>query len=183
MPTVRLLVLGVVRMHGSAHGYAIHRELMSWRVDTWTAVKPPSIYHAVKQLDREGLLNGSGRQDSPHGPARVEYRLTAVGEDEFFRLLETALVSPDIEEFGAGIAFMQSLPRRRVVELLTQQRAITERIDDELEAMKPQWPDPEAPPHAQHLLDLWRGLFQSNARWAAAMLERLSAGEFRFADD
>jgi hypothetical protein len=48
--------------------------------------------------------------------------------------------------------------------------------------MKPQWPDPEAPPHAQHLLDLWRGLFQSNARWAAAMLERLSAGEFNFAD-
>ena len=26
------------------------RELMSWRVDTWTAVKPPSIYHAIKQL-------------------------------------------------------------------------------------------------------------------------------------
>jgi DNA-binding PadR family transcriptional regulator len=156
---------------------------MAWRVDTWTAVKPPSIYHAVKQLDREGLLNGSGRQESPHGPARVEYRLTAAGEDEFFRLLETALVSPDIEEFGAGIAFMQCLPRRRVVELLTQQRATTERIDDELNAMKPLWPDPEAPPHAKHLLDLWRGLFQSNARWAGAMLVRLSTGEFRFADE
>ena len=71
MSTVRLLVLGVVRTRGEAHGYAVHQELMSWRVDTWTAVKPPSIYHAVKQLEREGLLSGSGRQDSPRGPARV----------------------------------------------------------------------------------------------------------------
>jgi len=183
MSTVRLLVLGVVRTHGAAHGYAIHRELMGWRVDTWTAVKPPSIYHAVKQLDREGSLSGSGRQDSPHGPARVEYRLTAAGEEEFFRLLEAALLSPDIEEFGAGIAFMQSLPRRRVVDLLTQQRTLSERIDLELDEMKPQWPDPAAPPHAEHLLDLWRGLFQSNARWTTAMLGRLAAGEFLFADE
>jgi DNA-binding PadR family transcriptional regulator len=181
--TVRLLVLGVVRMRGTAHGYAIHRELMSWRVDTWTAVKPPSIYHAVKQLDREGLLRSSGREDSPRGPARVVYRTTAAGEEEFFRLLEAALLSPDIEEFGAGIAFMRSLPRRRVQELLAQQRAITERVDAELDAMKPQWPDPDAPPHAQHLLDLWRGVFTSNARWTTTMLERLSAGEFRFADE
>jgi DNA-binding PadR family transcriptional regulator len=181
--TVRLLVLGVVRMRGTAHGYAIHRELMSWRVDTWTTVKPPSIYHAVKQLDREGLLRSSGREDSPRGPARVVYRTTAAGEEEFFRLLEAALLSPDIEEFGAGIAFMRSLPRRRVQELLAQQRAITERIDAELDAMKPQWPDPDAPPHAQHLLDLWRGVFTSNARWTTTMLERLSAGEFRFADE
>jgi DNA-binding PadR family transcriptional regulator len=183
MSTVRLLVLGVVRMRGTAHGYAVHRELMSWRVDTWTAVKPPSIYHAVKQLDREGLLSASGRQDSPRGPARVMYQLTAAGDEEFFRLLEIALLSPDIEEFGAGIAFMQSLPRRRVAELLAQQRAGAERIDTELDAMKPQWPDPGAPPHAAHLLDLWRGLFQSNARWTASMLDRLAAGEFRFADE
>ncbi|PRC53075.1 PadR family transcriptional regulator, partial [Mycobacterium sp. ITM-2017-0098] len=54
--TVRLLVLGVVRRHGEANGYGVHRELMGWRVDTWTAVKPPSIYHAVKQLAREGKL-------------------------------------------------------------------------------------------------------------------------------
>jgi DNA-binding PadR family transcriptional regulator len=181
--TVRLLVLGVVRMRGTAHGYAIHRELMSWRVDTWTAVKPPSIYHAVKQLDREGLLRVSGSDDSPRGPARVVYRITADGEQEYFRLLEAALVSPDIEEFGAGIAFMRSLPRRRVQELLAEQRAITERIDVELDAMKPQWPDPGAPPHAQHLLDLWRGLFKSNARWTAMMLKRLSDGEFHFADE
>src|SRR5687768_5884957 len=103
MSTVRLLVLGIVRRHGETHGYAVHRELMSWRVDTWTRVKPPSIYHAIKQLDREGLLSGSEPQDSPQGPARVSYRITAEGERVFFHLLEAALRNPDIEELGAGV--------------------------------------------------------------------------------
>jgi len=181
--TVRLLVLGVVRIHGEAHGYAVHRELMGWRVDTWTAVKPPSIYHAVKQLAREGKLAAADPAASPQGPTRVMYRITETGEREFFELLEGALRIPDIEEFGAGIAFMQSLSRARVRELLTEQLAITRRIDVELDDMKPQWPDPDAPPHAQHLLDLWRGVFQSNAAWTAGMLERVTAGEFRFADE
>ena len=180
---MRLLVLGVVRARGEAHGYAVHRELMGWRVDTWTAVKPPSIYHAVKQLEREGKLTASQPAASPEGPTRVMYRITDDGEREYFTLLEAALRSPDIEELGAGIAFMRSLPRHRVQELLAEQLAGTLQIGTDLEAMKPQWPDPAEAPHAQHLLDLWRGLFRSNATWVTDMLDRLAAGEFRFADE
>lgn len=182
MSTVRLLVLGVVRRRGEAHGYAVHRELMSWRVDTWTRVKPPSIYHAIKQLCREGLLAASGPQDSPKGPARVAYRMTPTGEQAFVDLLEVALRNPDVEEFGAGIAFMQCLPRLRVVELLTEQLAATRSIDVDLDAMKAHWPEAGEPPHAQHLLDLWRGAFQSHATWTADMLARIGRGEFEFAD-
>jgi len=182
MSTVRLLVLGVVRTRGAAHGYAIHRELVSWRVDTWTAVKPPSIYHAVKQLDREGKLTGSGPEDSPQGPARVAYRITPAGEQEFVLLLESALRSPELEEFGAGIAFMRCLTRARVVELLEEQWGTTETIGRQLEEMKPQWPDPTEPPHAHHLLDLWRGTFAARATWTEIMLARIRRGEFEFAD-
>jgi DNA-binding PadR family transcriptional regulator len=180
MSTVRLLVLGMVRTRGRAHGYAIHRELMSWRVDTWTAVKPPSIYHAVKQLAREGKLQSSGKQDSPQGPARVAYEVTAEGDAEFFRLLETALRNPDIEQFGAGVAFMRCLPRERVEALLAERLSTAEAIDAELDAIKAYWPDAAEPPHAQHLLDLWRGTFAANAAWTRAMLRRVSAGEFSF---
>lgn len=182
-PTVRLLVLGVVRTGGAMHGYSIHKQLMSWRVDTWTAVKPPSIYHAVKQLGREGLLMAAEPAESPRGPSRVTYLITEAGQDEFRRLLQSALVSPDIEELGAGIAFMRALPRKRVQELLADQLATTAQIGVDLQAMKPQWPDAGEPPHAQHLLDLWRGSFAAHARWTTEMLERIAAGEFRFADD
>lgn len=180
MSAVRLLVLGVVRAHGEAHGYAVHRELMSWRVDTWTKVKPPSIYHAIKQLHREGLLTASDPASSPTGPARVAYRITAAGERAFVDLLEAALQSPDIEEFGAGIAFMRSLPRARVIALLEAQLATTATIATELHEMKADWPDPDAAPHAQHLLDLWRGTFASNAAWTTQMLDRIRRGEFEF---
>ena len=156
---------------------------MGWRVDTWTAVKPPSIYHAVKQLEREGKLAAASPSASPRGPSRVIYRITDDGEREYFELLETALRSPDIEEFGAGIAFMQTLPRERVHELLSEQLATTQQIDVSLHAMKPQWPDPGEPPHAQHLLDLWRGVFRSTASWTKQLLRRLDAGEFQFAGD
>jgi DNA-binding PadR family transcriptional regulator len=183
MSTVRLLVLGVVRRHGEAHGYAVHRELMSWRVDTWTRVKPPSIYHAIKQLNREGLLTGSEPQDSPQGPARVSYRITIDGERVFFELLEAALRNPDVEELGAGVAFMRCLPRSRVRTLLGEQLSTTRVIDGQLEGMKSQWPDPDEPPHASHLLDLWRGSFQSHAAWTAQMLRRIDEGEFQFADE
>ncbi|MUL84841.1 MULTISPECIES: PadR family transcriptional regulator [unclassified Mycolicibacterium] len=182
-PTVRLLVLGVVRALGEAHGYAVHRELMSWRVDTWTAVKPPSIYHAVKQLEREDQLRSVRSEAGSRGPARTVYSVTASGDAEFFRLLEAALVSPEIEELGAGIAFMCSLPRRRVAELLAQQLTASRGIGEELQAMKPQWPNPQQPPHSQHLLDLWSGMFGANAKWTEAMLGQVRAGEFRFADE
>lgn len=180
MSTVRLLVLGVVRAHGRAHGYAVHRELSSWRVDTWTAVKPPSIYHAIKQLAREGKLQSDGPADSPAGPSRVQYSLTEAGEAEFFALLEAALIDPDIEQFGAGIAFMRCLPRHRVEALLQQQASGLDAIGVELEALKPNWPDPQEPPHAQHLLDLWRGTFEANGKWARNMLGHIKSGMFVF---
>lgn len=176
--TVRLLVLGVVRRHGHAHGYAIHRELMSWRIDTWTAVKPPSIYHSVKQLHREGKLEVAEPQGSPRGPARVVYRITDAGEGEFFTLLEAALTSPEIEEFGAGVATMGCLSRARVQALLEQRLQTTRDIDRELDSMKSRWPDPAAPPHAQHLLDLWRGTFAAQSAWTAQLLGRLDEFEF-----
>lgn len=185
-PTVRLLVLGMVHTRadrGGMHGYAIHKELMSWRVDTWTAVKPPSIYHAVKQLTREGLLSAAEPANSPRGPSRVSYAITPAGVEEFLRLLESALISPDIEELGAGIAFMRCLPRAKVATLLRSQLATTRDIGEQLHEMKSLWPEPGEPPHARHLLDLWRRSFAAHAGWTADMLERIAAGEFRFADE
>lgn len=180
MAAVRLLVLGVVRARGWAHGYAVHRELVSWRVDTWTAVKPPSIYHAIKQLAREGKLRSDGPADSPVGPSRVQYSITEAGEAEFFALLEAALINPDIEQFGAGIAFMLCLPRHRVEALLQQQISGLDTIAVELEALKPAWPNPNEPPHAQHLLDLWRSTFEANSHWVRNMLAHIKSGMFVF---
>lgn len=183
MSVVRLLVLGTLRMRGRAHGYAIHRELMEWKIETWTSVKPASIYHAVKQLAKEEKLRTVGTESSPEGPGRTIYEITPAGEKEFFIHLESALRSVDIEEFGAGFAFIQCLSRKRALELIREQLETTEEIRDSLKAMKADYPRRYEPPHTQDLLLLWSNSFASNADWTRDLLERLERGEYMMADD
>jgi DNA-binding PadR family transcriptional regulator len=64
LSATRLLVLGVVRMYGRAHGYQVRRELLTWSADKWANVQPGSIYHALKKMTAEDLLDlaaGGGR--------------------------------------------------------------------------------------------------------------------------
>jgi DNA-binding PadR family transcriptional regulator len=184
VPVVRLLVLGVVRMHGRAHGYAVHRELRTWRVETWTRVRPASIYHALRQATKEGRLRVVGVEgSSPLGPGRTLYELTGEGEAEYRRLLEAALSSIDLTELGAGVAFMHTLPRARVVELLTDQHHRATRIGAGLRELMPGFPDRDQPPHTQDLLDLWSTAVAATAGWTGALLERLEAGQYVMADD
>ncbi|WP_395815600.1 PadR family transcriptional regulator [Archangium minus] len=181
---VRLLVLGVIRMRGqAAHGYAVHRELVTWRVDTWTRVKPGSIYHALKQLTKEGKLRAVGVEESTEGPGRTLYELTQEGEAEFRELLDAALSSIEWEELGAGVAFMQTLPRHHVIRLLKEQHRRATEIHVGLEKMVPMFPHRDQPPHTQDLLALWSGGIAATARWTEGLLQRLEAGEYVMADD
>ncbi|WP_063002687.1 PadR family transcriptional regulator [Nocardia mikamii] len=183
MSTVRLLVLGVIRSQQPTYGYAVRRELLSWRADTWTNVKPGSIYHALKQLAHEGKLNAIGSETSSAGPGRTLFELTDTGEAEFRALLDAALVSVDMEELGAGIAFMDALPREHVIGLLRQQRQRSAEVRDELLAMKADYPPRGQAPHSADLLELWGGTFDNLARWTGGMLQRLEEGHYRMADD
>src|SRR5690606_25439495 len=83
----RLLVLGVVRMYGKAHGYQVRRELLTWSADKWANVQPGSIYHALKKMTAEDLLERVDIEPGESGPDRTAYRLTARGEAEFQMLL------------------------------------------------------------------------------------------------
>ncbi|MFI6865576.1 PadR family transcriptional regulator [Nocardia sp. NPDC050406] len=184
MSAVRLLVLGVVRMHRQpTYGYAVRQELLSWRAETWTNVKPGSIHHALKQLAQEGSLRALGTEGSAKGPGRTLYEITDAGEAEFVRLLETALVSADMEELGAGIAFMDALPRARVVELLREQRERSEEIRVGLLAMIPEFPGRHVAPYSVDLLELWSGVFANLTEWTGGLLARLEAGEYHMADE
>ncbi|MGK3968468.1 PadR family transcriptional regulator [Sorangium sp. So ce118] len=183
MSVVRLLVLGVIRMRRQAHGYAVHRELLSWRVETWTSVKPGSIYHALKQLTKEGKLRAVGVEESAEGPGRTLYELTEDGAAEFRQLLDAALSSFELEALGAGVAFMQTLPRQHVIDLLREQHRRATETRDGLERLMPSFPRRDEPPHTQDLLALWSGGLAATASWTEALLRRLEAGEYVMADD
>ncbi|MEU2035948.1 PadR family transcriptional regulator [Nocardia amamiensis] len=182
MSAVRLLVLGVMRLRQPTHGYAVRRELLSWRAETWTNVKPGSIYHALKQLTQEGKLSAFGTEDSAQGPGRTLFRMTEAGEAEFRRLMDEALVSVDMEELGAAIAFMDALPRAHVIEKLREQRRRSEEVRTSLIAMIPNFPGRYEAPHATDLLELWSGVFENLSGWTGGVLARLESGEYRMSD-
>ncbi|MBH0779859.1 PadR family transcriptional regulator [Nocardia bovistercoris] len=182
MSAVRLLVLGVIRRRQPAHGYAVRAELLSWRAETWTNVKPGSIYHALKQLAAEGKLRAQGTESSDKGPGRTLFALTDAGEAEFRALMDRALVSIDMEELGAGIAFMDALPRAHVVAKLREQRRNSAATRDQLTAMIPEFPGRYEQPHATDLLELWSGVFDNLSAWTGRVLDRLEAGEYPMSD-
>src|SRR5690606_22336888 len=88
----RLLVLGCLADWGEAHGYGIITELQSWGAEEWANIKPGSVYHALKQMMKEGLLTACPVE---HAAGRVDYRITEAGVQEFLRLLRDALREPE----------------------------------------------------------------------------------------
>ncbi|GAB3481073.1 PadR family transcriptional regulator [Amycolatopsis cihanbeyliensis] len=119
MSATRLPVLGAVRGFGTAHGYAVRGELVSWGAEEWADIKWGSVYHALRQLTKEGLLTATELGD-PTG--RVDYEFTEQGAVEFFHLLRRALRRfehrPDL--WMAGLALLPALPRAEAIELPRQ---------------------------------------------------------------
>jgi len=180
MSTVRLLVLGSILRRGISHGYAVLQDMTAWRVDTWTNVKPGSIYHALDKLESQGMIEAAASAAGVKlGPSRKEYSITNQGKAEFFRLLEAALVSPDILQFSAGVAFMEWLPRNEVIELLEQRRTV---LDASLRLLKslPVDERPNDPSRHPELIGIWIGYVESEAATTERILANVQAGRYNF---
>lgn len=183
MSAIRLLVLGILKTRRRAHGYAVQRELAAWHVDTWTTVRPGSIYHALKQLTKEGKLRSVGTEESAEGPGRTLYEITKAGAAEFNDRLEAALASFDLEQLGAGIAFIHLLPRGKAIALLRDTSRRAEENQHHLDTLVPRFPDRAEPPHMADLLGLWSGALAATAGWTAGLARRLEAGDYVMAGE
>jgi DNA-binding PadR family transcriptional regulator len=184
----RLLVLGVVRMYGTAHGYQVRRELLTWSADKWANVAPGSIYHALKKMATERLLEVASTDAPPAGPDRTAYALTSDGEAEFQLLLAKYLADSDDSAQGsyrlaAAVTFLPALPRARALSLLrhrlTQVAGHLATARDVL-ANGVEWGQPE---HVEELYRLWVGAVETQERWLRGLVERLESGKYVMADD
>lgn len=179
----RLLVLGVVRISQPVHGYDVRRELLEWRVDTWAHVAPGSIYHQLRALVRDGLLEVTGVEQQGGRPARTRYQLTPAGEARFFELLRAALST--VEASGmllmAGLPFFPLLARDEVVELLERRAAV---LDEVVAGGGPFGEvDPDTPEHVAEIFALTTARLRADAGWARVLVERLRAGRYELADE
>jgi ABC-type Na+ transport system ATPase subunit NatA len=116
MSTTRLFILGVIRFSEPVHGYDIKRELESWHVEEWAHVAYGSIYHALKTLAKDGLIEPVDTGQVGRRPARTTYRITVAGEREYQRLLRDHWWSVQVpkDPFMAALSFMPDLPKGAV---------------------------------------------------------------------
>ncbi|MFD8518781.1 PadR family transcriptional regulator [Streptomyces capillispiralis] len=186
MSVIRLLVLGAVRQHGRAHGYQVRNDLEYWGAHEWSNAKPGSIYHALKQMAKQGLLLAHEIAPSTAGgPPRTEYEITEQGTEEFFRLLRESLTSydqkPDV--LSAGLGFMVDLSRAEALELLERRmRAIGEWRTSVTEYYTPE-DGPGRLGHIGEIMDFWVHSADTGAEWTRALIERIRGGAYTFAGE
>lgn len=183
MSAIRLLVLGAVRLHGRAHGYQVRNDLEGWGAHEWSNAKPGSIYHALKQMARQGLLVAHEVAPSTvGGPPRVEYEVTGRGGEEFFSLLRSALsaheTKPDV--LAAGLGFAVDLPRQEVLALLRQRLAGLENWRAEVVRYYDPVEGPERLGHIGEVMDLWLHTSDSEAAWTRGLIGRIEGGAYTF---
>lgn len=188
MSATRLLVLGVVRMYGTAHGYQVRRELLTWSADKWANVAPGSIYHALKKMATEGLLEVASTEAHSGGADRTAYRLTQDGETEFQLLLAKYLAGSDDATQGsyqlaAAVTFLPALPRAKALSLLkhrlTQVAGQRATVRDLL-ANGTDWGQPE---HVAELYRMWLASIDGQEEWLRGLVDRLESGRYAMADD
>ncbi|MEU1226834.1 PadR family transcriptional regulator [Streptomyces sp. NPDC005828] len=186
MSAIRLLVLGAVKQHGRAHGYQVRNDLEYWGAHEWSHAKPGSIYHALKQMAKQGLLHAHEVAPSAvGGPPRVEYELTEAGTEEYFALLREALTTYDqkMDVLSAAIGFMVDLPREEAAELLRRRvRAL-----DEWRASVTGYYTPEGGPeqlgHIGEIMHMWVHSADAGKEWTLGLIGRIEGGAYVFAGE
>lgn len=174
MATVRLLVLGVLNLKQEAHGYAIVQVLRDWNVEAWADIKIGSIYHALKQLQHEEKISCLGTTTSQAGPSKTRYRLTPAGEAHFFELLKQALTSIKLEDFSAGLPFLQTLPTHTLQDLLAQQHHTLQNFQVALQRLTPPAEYADQPPHTATIISLWQSQLTAMRSWNEGFRQTLT---------
>ncbi|MFD5297373.1 PadR family transcriptional regulator [Streptomyces mutabilis] len=186
MSVIRLLVLGAVRQHGRAHGYQVRNDLEYWGAHEWSNAKPGSIYHALKQMAKQGLLVAHEIAPSTAGgPPRTEYEITEQGAQEYFTLLRESLTAydqkPDV--LSAGLGLMVDLGREEVLGLLEERiRAIQEWRRSVTEYYTPE-EGPGQLGHIGEIMNFWVHSADTGAEWTRALIERIRGGAYTFAGE
>ncbi|MET4644832.1 DNA-binding PadR family transcriptional regulator [Streptomyces atratus] len=186
MSAIRLLVLGAVRQHGRAHGYQVRNDLEYWGAHEWSNAKPGSIYHALKQMAKQGLLVAHETAPSvAGGPPRTEYEITERGTEEYLALLRAALTAYDqkMDVLSAGIGFIVDLERSEAVALLKERVAglaawrasVTEYYTPE--------DGPESLGHIGEIMNMWVHSADAGAEWTRGLIARIEGGAYTFAGE
>lgn len=185
MSATRLLILGLMRWMQPAHGYDIRRELLSWGAEQWGDLKPGSVYHALKSMAADGLLEEVGSGRVGNRPTRTTYRMTDRGEVEFRELLTRfwwdyqAVYDP----FLVALSFLPALsPREAAAALRNRAKLAAASIARARAGLDGDWITAK-PPHVAEILELGIARAEAEIAWCERVAERVERGELHHRRD
>ena len=175
-----MMILGLVRWLQPVHGYDVRRELLSWDVESWANIQAGSIYHALRKLSEEGLLEEVATEQVGARPARTTYRVTPKGDAEFQELVRKYWwdFRPPTDHFAASFAFLPALPRAEAIAALRNRARVLEGhaarhrelIQPDSEMMK------FKPPHVGWQLELVVDRLEAEIAWCHRVADRIEGG-------
>ncbi|MFC7481265.1 PadR family transcriptional regulator [Luedemannella flava] len=182
MSTTRLMILGLVRWLQPVHGYLVRRELESWNVEEWAAIAPGSIYHALRKLAQEGMLEEVGTEQVDARPARTSYLVTAAGEQEFQELLRRYWwdYKAPVDPFQVAFSLIWAMPENEAAAALRHRAARLRTIAGGFTAMlASEFMQATKPVHVGWMFELSVGRAELEADWCERTADRIEAGELR----
>ncbi len=187
MNPTKLLVLGVVRLFEPVHGYQVRRELLSWRAENWANLNPGSIYHALKRLARDGLIDEADADVPSGGPSKTTYQVTEEGRFEFAALLREHLwevVPNDPTGLLAALSFLHEVDRAEVVAALEQRAAVLEgELTSSRFAREEAQRASTVPDHVTEIFLLTDERVGGELAWTRGFLDRLATGAYHLRSD
>jgi DNA-binding PadR family transcriptional regulator len=131
----RLLILGVLH-RGNFHPYEIKRRLESAMVECYIDVDVGTLYYAIRQLQKEGLISAVSQERVARGGMRTVYSITGGGKAEFRDLLHRQFEEegPVSQTLYGALLFLH-LSDLPTVEALVRRRI--ERLDELIAKLGP----------------------------------------------
>lgn len=135
----RLMVLGMLRTKAMS-GYELQQLLQISEVDKWAGILPGSIYHALKKMDKEGLVKVANVESTGHRSKAI-YEITDEGEKEYRKLLVESFREPSVHlpvHLYTGLS-MLNLPNHQA-----EPNDIVEAIEAQIQELQIKMEDIEA---------------------------------------
>jgi len=130
----RLMVLGLLSIKPMS-GYEMQQQLQMSQADRWAGILSGSIYHAIKKLTDEGMVELDALEQTGNR-AKASYRLTERGMGELLRLTLETMEQMSVAyptNLYTAMSFLHLLPAEQILKAIDKQQA---KIEEELRTMK-----------------------------------------------
>lgn len=178
-----LLILGVLH-RGDFHPYEIKRRLENAMVERYTDVNVGTLYYAVRQLEKEGLISAVGQERVARGGVRTVYSITAQGKAEFTKVLYAQFEEDGpVSQTVYGALLFLHLCDPEVLEDVVRRRIA--RLDDLIAKLGPIRKEllPVLSTGGEHLLRHLDKQRRLDRAWLKDLLADIQAGRIRDAAD